>query len=67
MTGSALRTLLLVMVLACVLGACGDGGTVTLADDSSGGGGSGIESVLAFALILVPLFRGMRDVEDDAQ
>ncbi|MDB4955143.1 MAG: hypothetical protein JWO36_2712 [Myxococcales bacterium] len=63
-----MRTITFVILVVLMAAACGDGGTVVLAPERAGCAGSGIESVLAFALILVPLFRGMRELDDeDAQ
>ena len=58
---------LLALVFVVVLVGCGDGDVVTMTPESSGCNGSGIESVFAFALILVPLFRGIRTSDEDAQ
>jgi hypothetical protein len=68
LSSSMLRTILIAVVLSLTAVACGDGGAVTLTSESGGCNGSGVESVFAFALILVPLFRGMGQVdEEDAQ
>ena len=65
----AMRTVLslLALVFVLVLVGCGEGNVVTITPESSGCNGSGIESVFAFALILVPLFRGLATSDEDAQ